>query len=177
MPPTTCRRERDLCRRRRTRQKTPEDDISAQRPEIGDHHVLARSSSARHGLLLLRRQNLSVGPRGSHRNCSVFCRRQAMMRSTSGIWPLHRRQTSGVQETAISDGRAARMLFTRASPSTNPGNSMSAAQPLLGVKYLASIDQYTCITANTYAVLIPNSSIRLTASSAHHLPRSLQRQP
>src|SRR6516162_6427606 len=31
--------ERDFCRRRRPRQKGPEDPISAQRPEIGDHHT------------------------------------------------------------------------------------------------------------------------------------------
>ena len=30
--------ERDFCRRRLARQKGPEDDVSAQRPEIGDHH-------------------------------------------------------------------------------------------------------------------------------------------
>ena len=29
--------ERDFCRRRLARQKGPEDDVSAQRPEIGDH--------------------------------------------------------------------------------------------------------------------------------------------
>src|SRR5262245_5429688 len=39
-------------------------------------------------------------------------------------------------------------------------------QPWLGVTYLASIDQYTCITAKTYAVLTPNSSIPLAASRA-----------
>jgi hypothetical protein len=38
-PPTTCRRERDFCRRRQTRQKGPEDDVSAQRPEIEDHRA------------------------------------------------------------------------------------------------------------------------------------------
>ena len=32
------------------------------------------------------------------------------------------------------------------------------------VTYLASIDQYSCITAKTYAVLTPNSIIPLTAS-------------
>src|SRR6516225_867725 len=32
-------RERDFCRRRLARQKRPEDDVSAQRPEIGDHHA------------------------------------------------------------------------------------------------------------------------------------------
>jgi hypothetical protein len=31
--------ERDFCRRRLARQKGPEDDISAQRREIGDHHT------------------------------------------------------------------------------------------------------------------------------------------
>src|SRR5215470_13539479 len=36
--------------------------------------------------------------------------------------------------------------------------------PLLVVTYLASIDQYTCITAKRYAVLTPNSIIPLTAS-------------
>src|SRR5262249_41580159 len=41
-----------------------------------------------------------------------------------------------------------------------------ARQPWLEGTYLASIDQYTCITANTYAGLIPNSSIPLTASRA-----------
>src|SRR5262249_43513753 len=49
------------------------------------------------------------------------------------------------------------------------GHGMVAAverQPWLGVTYLASIDQYTCITAKTYAVLTPNSSIPLTASRA-----------
>jgi hypothetical protein len=42
--------ERDLCRRRRTRQKGPEDDISAQRPEIGDHYV--REMAAKTAFLL-----------------------------------------------------------------------------------------------------------------------------
>jgi hypothetical protein len=31
---------RDFCRRRQTRQKGPEDDISVQRPEIGDPRAL-----------------------------------------------------------------------------------------------------------------------------------------
>jgi len=31
--------ERDFCRQRRTRQKGPEDDVFAQRPEIGDNHT------------------------------------------------------------------------------------------------------------------------------------------
>jgi hypothetical protein len=31
--------ERDFCPRRLARQKGPEDDVSAQRPEIGDHHM------------------------------------------------------------------------------------------------------------------------------------------
>src|SRR6516164_2945850 len=31
--------ERDFCPRRLARQKGPEDDVSAQRPEIGDHHA------------------------------------------------------------------------------------------------------------------------------------------
>jgi hypothetical protein len=31
--------ERDFCRRRLARQKGPEEDVSAQRPEIGDHHT------------------------------------------------------------------------------------------------------------------------------------------
>src|SRR5262249_48680550 len=42
--------ERDFCRRRRTRQKGPEDDISAQSPEIGDHHV--REMAAKTAFLL-----------------------------------------------------------------------------------------------------------------------------
>src|SRR5262249_24531728 len=39
-----------LCRRRRARQKGPEDDISAQRPEIGDHYV--REMAAKTAFLL-----------------------------------------------------------------------------------------------------------------------------
>ena len=31
--------ERDFCRRRLARQKEPEGDVSAQSPEIGDHHT------------------------------------------------------------------------------------------------------------------------------------------
>jgi hypothetical protein len=42
--------ERDFCRRRRTRQKGPEDDISGQRPEIGDHR--AREMAAKMAFLL-----------------------------------------------------------------------------------------------------------------------------
>ena len=37
-----------------------------------------------------------------------------------------------------------------------------ARYPLLGLAYLASIDQYICITAKRYAVLTPNSIIPLT---------------
>jgi hypothetical protein len=42
--------ERDFCRRRQTRQKGPEHDISAQRPEIGDYHV--REMAAKTAFLL-----------------------------------------------------------------------------------------------------------------------------
>jgi hypothetical protein len=40
--------ERDFYRRRLTRQKGPEDDVSAQGPENGDHH--AREMAAKSGL-------------------------------------------------------------------------------------------------------------------------------
>jgi hypothetical protein len=43
-------RERDFARRRLTRQKGPEDDIAAQRPEIGDHD--AREMAAKTAFLL-----------------------------------------------------------------------------------------------------------------------------
>jgi hypothetical protein len=42
--------ERDFCRRRLAREKGPEDDVSAQRPEIGDHHV--REMAAKTAFLL-----------------------------------------------------------------------------------------------------------------------------
>jgi hypothetical protein len=42
--------ERDFCRRRLARQKGPEDDVSAQRPEIGDY--LAREMAAKATVLL-----------------------------------------------------------------------------------------------------------------------------
>jgi len=42
--------ERDFCRRRLARQKGPEDDVSAQRPEIGDHHM--REMAAKTAFLL-----------------------------------------------------------------------------------------------------------------------------
>ena len=42
--------ERDFCRRRLARQKGPEDDVSAQRPEIGDHHT--REMAAKTAFLL-----------------------------------------------------------------------------------------------------------------------------
>src|SRR5262249_26020354 len=42
--------ERDFCRRRQTRQKGPDDDVSVQRPEIGDHD--AREMAAKMGFLL-----------------------------------------------------------------------------------------------------------------------------
>src|SRR5215470_4442280 len=42
--------ERDFCRRRQARQKRPEDDISEQRPEIGDHH--SREMAAEMAFLL-----------------------------------------------------------------------------------------------------------------------------
>jgi len=38
--------ERDFCRWRLARQKGPEDDISAQRPEIGDHHAREMAAKA-----------------------------------------------------------------------------------------------------------------------------------
>jgi hypothetical protein len=38
--------ERDFCRRRQTRQKRLEDDVSAQRPEIGDHHAREMAAKA-----------------------------------------------------------------------------------------------------------------------------------
>jgi hypothetical protein len=42
--------ERDFRRRRLARQKGPEDDVSAQRPEIGDHHT--REMAAKTAFLL-----------------------------------------------------------------------------------------------------------------------------
>ena len=42
--------ERDFCPRRLARQKGPEDDISWQRPEIGDHHM--REMAAKMAFLL-----------------------------------------------------------------------------------------------------------------------------
>src|SRR6516225_7033072 len=42
--------ERDFCRRRLARQKGPEDDVSAERPEIGDHHT--REMAAKTAFLL-----------------------------------------------------------------------------------------------------------------------------
>jgi hypothetical protein len=42
--------ERDFCRRRLARRKRLKDDISAQRPEIGDHH--AREMAAKAAFLL-----------------------------------------------------------------------------------------------------------------------------
>jgi hypothetical protein len=42
--------ERDFCRRRLARQKGPEDDVSAQGPEIGDHHT--REMAAKTAFLL-----------------------------------------------------------------------------------------------------------------------------
>jgi len=43
-------RERDFARRRLTREKEPEDDIAAQRPEIGDRH--AQEMAAKAGFVL-----------------------------------------------------------------------------------------------------------------------------
>ena len=48
--PPTCRQERDFCRRRLARRKRLRDDISAQRPEIGDHH--AREKAAKEAFSL-----------------------------------------------------------------------------------------------------------------------------
>ena len=42
--------ERDFCRQRQAPQKGPEDDVSAQRPEIGDHHT--REMAAKSAFLL-----------------------------------------------------------------------------------------------------------------------------
>ena len=47
-----------------------------------------------------------------------------------------------------------------------PSAAALARQLLLGVTWVASIDQYPCITAKMYAVLTPNSSIPSTASRA-----------
>ena len=44
--PPTCRQERDFCRRRLARRKRLRDDISAQRPEIGDHHAREMAAKA-----------------------------------------------------------------------------------------------------------------------------------
>jgi hypothetical protein len=38
--------ERDFCRRRLARQKGPEDDLSARRPGIGDHHTREMAAKA-----------------------------------------------------------------------------------------------------------------------------------
>jgi hypothetical protein len=48
--PPTCRQERDFCRRRLARRKRLRDDISAQRPEIGDH--LTREMAAKTAFVL-----------------------------------------------------------------------------------------------------------------------------
>src|SRR6516162_9191621 len=48
--PPSSRLERDFCRRRLARQKGPEDDVSAQRPEIRDHHT--REMAAKTAFLL-----------------------------------------------------------------------------------------------------------------------------
>ena len=42
-----CRQERDFCRWRLARRKRLRDDISAQRPEIGDHHAREMAAKAR----------------------------------------------------------------------------------------------------------------------------------
>ena len=42
--------ERDFCRRRLAHKKGPEDDVSGQRPEIGDHHT--RETAAKTAFLL-----------------------------------------------------------------------------------------------------------------------------
>src|SRR5215468_10924291 len=42
--PPTRRQKRDFCRRRLARRKRLRDDISAQRPEIGDHHARERAA-------------------------------------------------------------------------------------------------------------------------------------
>jgi hypothetical protein len=44
--PPTCRQERDFCRRRLARRKRLRDDISAQRPEIGDHRAREMAAKA-----------------------------------------------------------------------------------------------------------------------------------
>jgi hypothetical protein len=51
--------ERDFCRRRLARQKGPEDGVSAQRPEIGDHHK--RKMAAKTAFLLASYQLLVSG--------------------------------------------------------------------------------------------------------------------
>ena len=38
--------ERDFCRQRQMPRKRPEDDISTQRPEIGDHHAREMAAKA-----------------------------------------------------------------------------------------------------------------------------------
>ena len=48
--PPSSRLERDFCRRRLARQKGREDDVSAQRPEIGDQR--AREMAAKTAFLL-----------------------------------------------------------------------------------------------------------------------------
>src|SRR6516225_678592 len=48
--PPSSSSERDFCRRRLAREKGPEDDVSAQRPEIGDHHT--REMAAKTAFLL-----------------------------------------------------------------------------------------------------------------------------
>src|SRR5262252_4597116 len=52
--------ERYFCRRRLARQKGPEGDVSAQRPEIGDHHT--REMAAKTAFLLASYQ-LRLGTR------------------------------------------------------------------------------------------------------------------
>ena len=44
--PPSSRLEQDFCRRRLARQKGPEDDVSAQRPEIRDHHTRKMAAKA-----------------------------------------------------------------------------------------------------------------------------------
>ena len=58
------------------------------------------------------------------------------------------------------------MIFSENSGRLTLSLAAVARQPLLEVGCAVSIDQYTCITENRYAVLTPNSSIPSTASSA-----------
>jgi hypothetical protein len=44
--PPTRRQERDFCRRRLARRKGLRDDVSAQRPEVGDHHAREMTAKA-----------------------------------------------------------------------------------------------------------------------------------